>query len=89
MATPRIDVPKVRGKMAERGYTITSLSDRLGINRNTLSAYLENPGKMPYSIVSNMAVVLCDTADEAASIFFANDLRLTKASAVTSGQPSA
>lgn len=80
MAMVSIDVPKVRGKMAERGYTITSLSDRLGINRNTLSAYLESPRKMPYSIVSDMAVALCDTADEAASIFFATDLRKTKES---------
>lgn len=77
MAMVRIDVPRVRGKMAERGYTITSLSDRLGINRNTLSAYLDNPGKTPYSVISDMAVALCDTADEAASIFFASDLRKT------------
>lgn len=77
MATVNIDIPKVRGKMAERGFTITSLSNRLGINRNTLSAYLENPGKTPYSIVSDMATALCDTTDEAASIFFAADLRKT------------
>lgn len=77
MAMVSIDVPKVRGKMAERGYTITSLSDRLGINRNTLSTYLENPGKTPYSVVSDMAVALCDTADEAVSIFFASGLRNT------------
>lgn len=78
MAMVSIDIPKVRGKMAERGYTITSLSERLGINRNTLSAYLETPGKTPYSVVSDMAVALCDTADEAASIFFATSLRETK-----------
>lgn len=74
MATVNIDIPKVRGKMAERGFTITSLSNRLGINRNTLSAYLENPGKMPYSIVSDMAAALCDTANEATSIFFCRKL---------------
>lgn len=78
MAMVHIDVPKVRGKMAERGYTITSLSNELGINRNTLSAYLEAPEKMPYTIISSMAVALCNTANEAASIFFAPDLRKTK-----------
>lgn len=78
MATVSIDVPKVRGKMAERGYTITSLSKRLGISRNTLSAYFETPGKTPYCVVSDMAVALCDSADEAVSIFFAADLRKTK-----------
>lgn len=69
MAMVSIDVPKVHGKMAEHGYTITSLSDRLGISRNTLSLYFENPGKTPYSVISDMAVALCETADEAASIF--------------------
>lgn len=73
-----VDVPRVRGKMAERGFTITSLSEQLGINRNTLSSYLDVPGKMPYSIVSDMAAILCDTEREAVDIFFAPDLRSAK-----------
>lgn len=76
----RVDVPKVRGKMAERGFTVTSLSNRLGINRNTLASYLETPGKMPYSIISDMANALCDTEEEAVTIFFASGLRKTKVS---------
>lgn len=72
-----IDVPKIRGKMAERGFTITSMAERLGINRNTLTSYLEAPGKMPYEIVVKMADALCDTASEATTIFFAIDLRGT------------
>ena len=43
-----VDVPRVRGKMAEKGYTITSLAGMLGINRNTLAVYLETPEKMTY-----------------------------------------
>lgn len=78
MAIVCVDVPKVRGKMAERGYTVTSMSGRLGIDRNTLAAYLKRPDKMPYKVISDMADVLCDTTDEAASIFFAPDLRRTK-----------
>lgn len=78
MAMICVDIPKVRGKMAERGYTVTSMSNKLGINRNTLAAYLEMPGKMPYKVISGMADALCDTADEAAMIFFAADLRKTK-----------
>lgn len=72
-----VDVPRVKGKMAERGFTITSLSEKLGVDRNTLSAYLKNPKKMPYEVVSNMAGLLCDTTEEASSIFFASDLRNT------------
>lgn len=66
----RVNVDRVRGKMAEKRFTITSLAKILGIDRNTLSAYLENPEKMPYSIVSEMADILCDTIEEAITIFF-------------------
>lgn len=72
-----INVCRVKGKMAERGFTITSLAEKLGINRNTLSSYLEKPEKMPYSVVSDMAAALCDTTEEANAIFFAKDLRNT------------
>lgn len=70
----RVDVPKVRGKMAEKGYTISSMAKLLDVNRNTLAAYLENPEKMPYCIVSGMADILCDTLSEAAAIFFSPSL---------------
>ena len=73
----RVDVPKVKGKMAEHGFTITSLAEKLGINRNTLSAYLDAPEKMPYAVVADMAEILCDTTEEASSIFFAQTLRIT------------
>lgn len=73
-----IDVPKVRGKMAEKGYTISSFAKQLDISRNTLSTYLDTPGKIPYSVLSDMAGILCDTSDEACQIFFAQDLRLRK-----------
>lgn len=72
-----IDVAKVKGKIAERGLTNTSLAKRLGINRNTLSSYLEEPQKTPYHVVSAMASELCDTPEEAAAIFFKPDLRET------------
>ena len=72
-----IDVPKVKGKMAEHGYTISSLAEKLGINRNTLSSYLETLEKTPYNVVSRMAETLCDSSEEASSIFFAHDLRKT------------
>lgn len=72
-----IDVPKVRGKMAERGYNLTSMSNHLGISRGTLTSYLETPEKTPYGVVSEMASALCDNMQEAAAIFFAPDLRKT------------
>lgn len=69
-----VNVSKVRGKMAEHGYTITSFAKKLGISRNTLSIYLREPEKIPYNVVSAMANILCDSAEEAGSIFFCSIL---------------
>lgn len=69
-----VDIPKVKGKMAEKNYTITGLAEKLNLDRNTLSKYLTNPGKMPYNVVAIMADLLCDTRYEAEQIFFAEKL---------------
>lgn len=71
----RVDVPKLRGKMAEKGFTITSISDEIRVNRNTFSGYLERPEKMPYSVIAALAELLCDSYEEACKIFFAQDFR--------------
>lgn len=74
----QVNVQKIKGKMAEKGFTMTALAKELGINRNTLAAYFENPEKTPYAVMSRMADVLCDTTAEASSIFFEPNLRETK-----------
>lgn len=73
----QIDIPKVRGKMAEKGYGIESLAKELEVTRNTMSSYLKTPEKVPYSIIAKMATILCDSDEEAKSIFFAPYLRNT------------
>lgn len=72
-----MDVQKIKGKMAERNYSITSFAQALGISRNTLSLYLHSPGKTPFEIVSKMAELLCSGPDEAVQIFFASYFRGT------------
>lgn len=72
-----VDVPKVRGRMAEKGYTLSSLSEELGINRATLAGYLSNPSKIPYHALNKMALLLCEGPEDAETIFFAQDLRGT------------
>ena len=72
-----VDVPRVRGKMAEKGYNITSISKELNLSRNTVSHYFENPNKMPYGVVAQLAGILCDTEEESKDIFFISDLRKT------------
>lgn len=69
-----IDIPKVKGKMAEKGYNNCSLSEQLDINRNTLASYFLEPGKMPLDVVQRMAETLCDSHEEAVAIFFAPKL---------------
>lgn len=69
-----VDVNKVRGKMAEKGFTISSLSKSLGINRNTLTSYFDTPEKMPYGIVSGLADTLFDDLNEASRILFCEEL---------------
>lgn len=73
-----VDVPRVKGKMAEHGYNITTFANKVGVSRNTMSSYLSNPKTIPYDKLSLMAATLCDGSDEAASIFFASDLRFTQ-----------
>lgn len=65
-----VNIAKTRGKMAEKGFSCTSLAKEIGITRNTLSNYLSDPNKIPYSVLSKMAEVLCDNLQEAREIFF-------------------
>lgn len=73
-----VDVNKFRGKMAEKGYKLDAFAKELGITRNTLATYIKEPGKIPMRTVSRMAELLCDSSDEARSIFLAHDLRGTQ-----------
>lgn len=70
-----VDIAKVRGKMAEQGYNITSFAERIGVNRNTMSSYLRDPSGIPYEVLDLMADSLCESYEEASPIFFASDLR--------------
>lgn len=65
-----INVPKLRGKMTEKNYTISSLANTLGIDRNTLAKYLSIPSKIPYDVMVKIAECVCDSRQEATDIFF-------------------
>lgn len=72
-----VAVSKLRGKMAEKGYKLEGFAKELGITRNTLHTYMQQPGRIPMKTVSKMAELLCDSTDEARAIFLAHDLRDT------------
>lgn len=69
-----VNVVRIKEKMYGRGYNKSTLSRELEISRNTLATYLSEPEKMPFSVVSKMATLLCDSKEEAAEIFFAPQL---------------
>lgn len=73
----KININKVKGKMAEKGFNNTSLAKEISISRNTLSSYLNNPEKTPYYILAKLAECLCDTEKEATEIFLHINLRYT------------
>lgn len=65
---------KIRGKMAENGYTITSLAQKMHISRSTMSKYLSFPGKMPVEKFMEMANILFNEIGELTDIFLPKNL---------------
>lgn len=65
-----VNVPKLRGKMTEKGYNLQSFASAVKVSRITLYKYLNYPNKMPYEVVAQMADLLCDSPAEVMSIFF-------------------
>ena len=69
-----VDVQKVKGKMAEKGYTNPSFAEKIGISRNTLATYLAHPNRIPYDALERIAEALFDDVVEARAILFAQKL---------------
>lgn len=67
---------KLRGIMAEQGFTITRLAEETGVTRATLSAFLR--GSSPsYRVMRSIQRALHLTGAQAGRIFFEVDLRNT------------
>jgi len=73
-----VNVPKLRGKMTEKGYNVQSFASAVKISRVTLNKYLNFPNKMPFEVVSQMADLLCDSPEEVMSIFFDENYHIVK-----------
>ena len=67
-----VDVDKLLGKITERRFTLSSLSDQIGVSRNTLSSYIKNPEKIPYDTINKIVAVLNLNQEESVAIFFAS-----------------
>lgn len=69
-----INVSKLIGKIAEKGYTKKSFAKAMGISEPTFFRYINNPTCIPYWFIVKSVELLCETFDEARIIFFAPKL---------------
>jgi transposase-like protein len=65
-----MNIPKLRGKMVEAGYSVESLANKIGVDKSTLYRKLDNGEKFTIGEAQKIRTTLDLTNDEAAVIFF-------------------
>lgn len=65
-----MNIPKLRGKMVELGYSVESLATELGIYKSTLYRKLDNGEKFTIGEAQEIRKALNLTDEEATAIFF-------------------
>ncbi|MBR4291661.1 MAG: helix-turn-helix transcriptional regulator [Oscillospiraceae bacterium] len=70
-----MNIPKLRGAMAEKGYNKATFAAALGIGRDTLTKYMNDPRKIPYGVLQDMAHLLFRGKPEAMTVFMDWDLK--------------
>ncbi len=66
-----MNIPKLRGKMVEMGFSVESLATEIGIDKSTLYRKLDNGEKFTVGEAQKIRNALDLTNDEASAIFFA------------------
>lgn len=69
-----IDVAAIRGIMGEKGINNSMLAEQIGINRNTLRIYFQDPKRMPYNTIIKIVSTLEIPEDRIGHIFFKEKL---------------
>ncbi len=76
MSIYKTDTVAIRKRMIEKNIkTITELSERTGVNRNTLSKVLSGESQPSSEVMEKLVFGLDFTPQEAGPIFFVLDLR--------------
>jgi len=65
-----VDINKLKGKIVEKGYSISSLANATGIKKGALYRKLSNGSKFLIKDADTIAHVLCLNAEEVNAIFF-------------------
>ena len=74
----KTDVIEIKKIMIEKGFdTIKSLSNKAGINRNTLSKILSGEAQPSSEVMDKLVFTLKIPPNRAGMIFFSNSLRNT------------
>ena len=71
-----INRAQIRALMGFHNESKTSLSKKIGVVRETLTAFLDG-GLPSYKLMQGLQKHLCMSPDEATAIFFGEDLRKT------------
>lgn len=67
-----VNINKLKGKIVEKDMTVTSLAEKIGVDRATLYRKLDNGGAgLTVKDANNIAVALDLSYEESMSIFFA------------------
>lgn len=73
-----IDTKLLKSKMALKGHNIKTLSEEIGVNRDTLSNMIHGRTKPSYPVINGIYFALDLTPQEGRDIFFNKDLRKMK-----------
>lgn len=65
-----MNIPKLKGKIVEKGLTVETLANEMEINRSTLYRKLESGEKFTVGEAQKIKNVLDLTDEEASAIFF-------------------
>lgn len=65
-----MNIPKLRGKMVELGYSVESFASEIGVDKSTLYRKLDNGEKFTVGEAKKIRTALDLTSEEATAIFF-------------------
>ena len=66
-----MNIPKLRGKMVEKGYNVEALAVEVGIDKSTLYRKLNDGNSFTVAEAQKIRTALDLTNEEASAIFFA------------------